>query len=389
MKVRAALALLGVAACADVPPFEPYDHEAVLRAALAPNAHVLTIGIDLTSPDRKTTSHDLQSRVKLTPLDDGFVATVTISREEVVFDDPMKTVALVRATAGALHVKELAAARAATVRFGDEAVVVACGPEKNEAWLTSPEGFTLLSGSPPGCPLTAARGAAFGADEALVLVETSLSRWWIDRARATLTTDYDPEQTELPSSQVTLFLEETAPAEIATAHVVDGALEYRRGAIVHTARGVDGLDGPTQVARGPDRALRIATPAGLWRWDAETSSAAVRLDDVPAPPSDRPWIATDAPGGAYAWVATPNPLYEAELLPTAARVRYAEDDAFETFEPSATPCCDRDACRVAAESYVIGGFRAGDRRFAFYDLWTWVGANQHALVLAEHPLTCD
>lgn len=394
MKRLALLAVVAVAACKDVPAWESYDNTALLHAALAPNAFLVTVAPDMTSENSKTTSHDLQGRVRVAPLAAGFAAVLAPSREEISWNDETRRLGLVRAVAaGMVHTRDEPGARTTLVGFGDEAVIVVCGYDVltpfTRLMLTDvDDGFVDLSGNVGGCaPYLAGRAA--NPDEAIVDMQGALLMWKLDRATRTLTADpYSPTPATIPAFASTVFLDEPVAGELAFVTLDAGQLAYQRGASTTTASGIDGLDGPVHVTRGADGALRVDTSTGLWRWDVDSAGVPTKLADSPAAPGADAWTMAGTNGGAYAWTAGPNPLNPAELMPTAASVRVVQGDVFTTFEPNPTPCCDEAACRNTAESYVIGGYDDGTLRMAFYDLWTWVGTNQHAMVVAGAPLAC-
>jgi hypothetical protein len=387
-----ATAALGpfASACETPPDFTPYDNDAVLSAALASNAKITNVGPDESSPQSVTSSQALQGAVKLVPLDDGgFAAVIAPSRESVIWSDSNRTLGLVRGGPSGIQARPIAGARSLLVSVGDEALIVTCdGNGGQVGWLSdAAQGLVQLSGDTPSCQPDVS-GRAAGPREA-IFFQGTLRRWRVDAATHTSAIEeIDPQPAVLPPVQSVVFLDERAPGSFAFVTLEQGTLTYLAGGAPVVANGIEGLDGSVTVRRGADGALRVATGAGLWRWDATQGMAAAKLADVPAPLEGVSWTASPLFGGAYAWKAAPNPLNPAELLPTAASVRYATDDAFVTFDPSPTPCCDADACRHAAESYVIGGYGEASSRVAFYDLWTWVGKNEHVMVVAGAPLAC-
>jgi len=398
MSRRVWLALwLALAGCASAPPpFDPYDNTEVLRAALAKNAHLAGLGLD-TSINRegKSTSFDLQARVKVEPLADGYAAVLATAHEEVSWSDASRGLGLVRGGSGGVHTLAVVAARSVLVPLGDEAVVVVCSVNEQNAGFVSKAylsdaaaGFVELAADPVDCG-TSRAGRAVAPNQALVVINGSLARWSVNRASRVLTQAYsDAPPVGLAAAGTLLFVDEPAAGEVAFVLLNGGVLTYHRGTLEWPTSAVAGLDGAVGVRRGADGALRVVTPQGLWRWGADTLEVPVELAPAPAPPATTEWRVFGDPWVASAWTAGPNPLNPEELYPTAALVRIAGESGFDSFAPSATPCCDPEACRLAAESYVIGAAGEGAVRGVFYDLWTWVGFNEHALVVAGPTLEC-
>lgn len=405
LRVRRVIAALALAACSpNNPPFKDLSVSAdtYLPTVLAPGAQITFYG-----------NGTRNARASVWSLDDGGFVAALLPMPTLNTGDVFKgELGLVRAgPTGAVATEKLGAFFLLGTSLGKDAFLAGCGQGAFSGLASSNAPLARLQDvgpSPEGysaCQGVYGRGAT--ADRFIQAMPQLEAIFLHTLDRAAMTRSVAPLFAGLPAPAggTVRFVDEPAVGQVAVVVLTDQSLVFldpKSPVAAVTATGLSGTLFPAQIWRGKDGALRIATTDSLWRWD--TAQAAVqKLTDRPPSPTGTPWIFTDR-GGARAESETHNPLVPAaspESIPVRMAALVASDDAFTVVEPPLTPCCDRDACRVGGESYLVGAYPAGATNVVFYDVWSWQtclgcakDANTkavdglHALVAAPAPASC-
>lgn len=393
----------------DNPPFagdianaQPTVQE-YLPTVLAPGAQIAYVGLGSTN----------QLGATIWPFDSGgFVACLdprgAINPTEVTYGH----VGVVEAGPAGIVTEDIHAAYMLGTSTGDDALVVACGYVNFPALALPGKPLLSLADTPSTDPSYDMCRGVYGRgatpDRVIQAADNQSSVFLHTVDRVAKTHKAEPLFVGIfpPKSVTTLFVDEVSPGKVEII-AYDGVTLYSidpaSPSSMVTATGLSGYFGTGSIWRGKDGVLRVVTDVALYRWDS-SQPAVEKIADSPAPPTGAQWQIAGWPGGAFAQIGPRNVAasYQGDVIvPLLMSVRFASDEAFSLFTPSLTPCCDRDACRLGGESYLLGAYPAGASTAVFYDVWGWeaCGActNQgdsfglngtHALVVATEPAAC-